>query len=76
MIEPPRAAVLAGELARHADVFLVGTNDLTTLVWGIDRFGMTRTQGSTADPFARFDRDGVGRLLTQAIREARAANRD
>jgi hypothetical protein len=76
MIETPRAALLAGELAKHADVFLIGTNDLTALVWGIDRFGPTRTQDSQADPFARFDGTGVGRLLTQAIREARDANPD
>lgn len=73
MIETPRAALLAKELAQLSDVLLIGTNDLTALVWGLDRSGTYSIHG-TIDPFARFDAIGVGRLLTQAICEARAAN--
>ncbi|HET9895228.1 MAG TPA: putative PEP-binding protein [Streptosporangiaceae bacterium] len=81
MIETPRAALLAGELARHADFLSIGTNDLTALVWAISRdnadagllpayreLGLVRES-----PFVSFDTDGVGRLVGQAVRAARVA---
>jgi phosphoenolpyruvate-protein kinase (PTS system EI component) len=74
MIETPRAAVLASRFAEQADVFLIGTNDLTALVWGMDRFSAGQAQTGAIDPFARFDADGVGQLLVRAIREAREVN--
>jgi|GEM_PF-2917227 len=74
MIETPRATVLAGQLAHHSDVFLFGTNDLTALVWGLDRFGGVQTPSGTFDPFARFDANGVGQLICRAIRDAREVN--
>lgn len=73
MIETPRAALLARELAQDADTFLIGTNDLTALVWGINRFDTVR-RSSGEDPFTHFDINGVGRLVERAIREGREAN--
>ena len=82
MIELPRAALTAGELAAACDFFSFGTNDLTQTTWGLSRddaesgflpayraAGLLRT-----DPFAEIDVAGVGRLVALATREGRAAN--
>ncbi|MBO1334527.1 pyruvate, phosphate dikinase [Streptomyces sp. VRA16 Mangrove soil] len=82
MIELPRAALVAGELARAADFFSFGTNDLTQTAWGLSRDDAEGSflpqyldQGLLAvSPFERLDEDGVGRLVALAVREGRAAN--
>jgi pyruvate,orthophosphate dikinase len=81
MIEIPRAALTAGEIAGTADFFSFGTNDLTQTTYGISRddaetgFLMHYLQtGLIADnPFASIDADGVGRLMDIAIKDGRAA---
>jgi pyruvate,orthophosphate dikinase len=81
MIEVPRAALTAGDIAQAADFFSFGTNDLTQMGWGFSRddvegaffwrylelgiFGVS--------PFESIDRDGVGRLVRIAVDEGRAA---
>jgi pyruvate,orthophosphate dikinase len=84
MIEIPRAALRAAELAAHARFFSFGTNDLTQMTFGISRddaqksfLGKYLEQGLLAtDPFATLDIDGVGRLVEIATREGRAARPD
>ncbi|HZQ80938.1 MAG TPA: pyruvate, phosphate dikinase [Gaiellaceae bacterium] len=84
MIELPRAALRAGELAEHADFFSFGTNDLTQTTLGFSRddaqgrfltyyleHGILR-----ADPFATLDVSGVGELIRTAVDRGRAANPD
>jgi pyruvate,orthophosphate dikinase len=80
MIELPRAALTAGEIAKTAEFFSFGTNDLTQTTYGI-----SRDDGGTFlpayieqkiysdDPFATLDRDGVGRLMSIACAEGRKA---
>jgi len=80
MIEIPRAALMADELAEEAEFFSFGTNDLTQTVFGISRddaesgFLMRYLeQGVLADnPFATLDQDGVGRIMRQAVQLGRA----
>jgi pyruvate,orthophosphate dikinase len=82
MIELPRAALLAGELALESDFFSFGTNDLTQTTLGISRDDAEEAflrsyveQGLMAtNPFQRIDADGVGRLIEQAIAAGRDAN--
>ncbi len=83
MIEVPRAALVAGRVARHADFFSFGTNDLTQLTYGYSRDDVGRflpryiEDGILPfDPFARLDPDGVGRLVRLACEEGRAARPD
>jgi pyruvate,orthophosphate dikinase len=78
MIELPRAALLAGELAKGADFFSFGTNDLTQTTLGLSRddagkfLGVYVEQGLfPADPFQSLDVDGVGALVTHAAQNAR-----
>ncbi|MFJ8111581.1 putative PEP-binding protein [Streptomyces sp. NPDC096132] len=79
MIETPRAALLAGELAEHADFFSFGTNDLTQLTYGFSRDDVERQVLAayqergflTASPFARLDPHGVGALVGLAAERAR-----
>ncbi|WP_312034328.1 pyruvate, phosphate dikinase [Actinoplanes sp. TBRC 11911] len=84
MIEVPRAALTAGQIASAASFFSFGTNDLTQMAWGFSRddvegaffwryfelgiFGIS--------PFESLDRDGVGRLVRIAAEEGRAARPD
>jgi len=84
MIELPRAALRAGELAGHANFFSFGTNDLTQTTLGFSRDdaqGRFLTyyleHGILADdPFATLDTVGVGELMRIAVERARAANPD
>ncbi len=81
MIETPRAAVLAGRLAKHVDFLSLGTNDLTQMTFGFSRddigsFLPTYLEKGllTIDPFVRLDQSGVGELIRRAVEDARAAN--
>jgi pyruvate,orthophosphate dikinase len=78
MIELPRAALLAGDLAKGADFFSFGTNDLTQTTMGLSRddagkfLGVYVEQGLfPADPFQSLDVDGVGGLVAHAADKAR-----
>lgn len=82
MIEVPRAALTAGEIAAQADFFSFGTNDLTQMTFGFSRddaegkFLHAYVQGGIldADPFMVLDEPGVGRLIRWAVQEGRTAN--
>jgi pyruvate,orthophosphate dikinase len=78
MIELPRAALLAGEIAATAEFFSFGTNDLTQTALGISRddaasfLGIYTAKGILpADPFVSIDRDGVGELVRIAAERGR-----
>ncbi|MEL6761690.1 MAG: pyruvate, phosphate dikinase, partial [Myxococcota bacterium] len=80
MIELPRAAIGADTIARHADFFSFGTNDLTQTTLGISRDDGARFVPSYVDrrifrfdPFARLDEDGVGYLVKVAIDRGKLA---
>ena len=81
MIELPRAALRAGDLAPLADFFSFGTNDLTQTTWGISRddaqtsfLSAYRTTGLLdRDPFENLDEDGVGELVQIAVQRGRKA---
>jgi len=80
MIELPRAVVIADQLARQADFFSFGTNDLTQMVWGFSRddmgkyFTTYQREGLLPDsPLSRFDVEGVGPLVKMAVDKGRAA---
>src|SRR3954464_4676776 len=81
MIEGPRAALTAGEIAQSAEFFSFGTNDLTQMTWGFSRddveaafFHAYLDKGIFGvSPFESIDRDGVGRLVRVAAREGREA---
>jgi pyruvate,orthophosphate dikinase len=81
MIELPRAAVTAGEIAEVAEFFSFGTNDLTQTAFGFSRDDIGKFVGMyeerklvPANPFVTVDRPGVGRLMQIAVDEGRAAN--
>ena len=84
MIEIPRAAVTAGEIAQIAQFFSFGTNDLTQMTFGYSRddaehsFLITYVEKGIlpANPFQEIDRDGVGKLMRMAIRDGREARPD
>jgi pyruvate,orthophosphate dikinase len=83
MIELPRAAVTAGEIAEVADFFSFGTNDLTQTAFGFSRDDIGKFVAMyeerklvPANPFVTVDRPGVGRLMQLAVDEGRAANPD
>jgi pyruvate,orthophosphate dikinase len=78
MIELPRAALKAGEIAETAEFFSFGTNDLTQTTFGISRddaasfLGIYTAKGILpADPFVSLDRDGVGELIRIATERGR-----
>ncbi|MFT5286040.1 MAG: pyruvate,orthophosphate dikinase [Planctomycetota bacterium] len=78
MIELPRAALTADKIAKHAEFFSFGTNDLTQTTYGISRDDAGRfipiyidQEVFSADPFARLDQEGVGRLMQIACDEGR-----
>ena len=82
MIEVPRACLIAEEIAKHADFFSFGTNDLTQTT-----FGFSRDDTSTffesyfqekilpIDPFEQIDRDGIGKLMRMAVKGGRKTKR-
>jgi pyruvate,orthophosphate dikinase len=79
MIELPRAALLAGEIAKSAEFFSFGTNDLTQTTLGVSRddaasfLGGYTTRGVLpADPFVTLDQEGVGELVKIAAERGRA----
>ncbi len=81
MIELPRAAVTAGEIARGADFFSFGTNDLTQTAFGFSRDDIGKFVGMyeqrklvPANPFVTVDVAGVGRLMRIACEEGKQAN--
>jgi pyruvate,orthophosphate dikinase len=81
MIEVPRAALTASAIARHADFFSFGTNDLTQMTYGYSRDDAGRflpeyLEGGVIpfDPFARLDVEGVGQLVELACSRGRMAN--
>jgi pyruvate,orthophosphate dikinase len=83
MIELPRAALLAGDIAGAAAFFSFGTNDLTQTTFGISRddagifLGTYVQKGIFAgDPFVSLDRDGVGELVAIGAERGRAARPD
>ena len=79
MIEVPRGALTAGEIATEAEFFSFGTNDLTQMAFGY-RVTMSasscasiRTRRSSRDPFATIDTQGVGGLVALAVERGRQA---
>ena len=84
MIELPRAALTADEIARSADFFSFGTNDLTQMTWGFSRDDVEASFFSNylehgvfgVSPFESLDTEGVGGLVRTAVEKGRAANTD
>jgi pyruvate,orthophosphate dikinase len=83
MIELPRAALVAGEIAEVAEFFSYGTNDLTQTAFGFSRDDIGKFLGLyeerklvPANPFVTIDRSGVGRLMRIASEEGRATRPD
>ncbi len=83
MIELPRAAVTAGQIAEDAEFFSFGTNDLTQTTYGFSRDDAAKFTGFYRDndllefdPFAVLDREGVGSVMRLAVREGRATRPD
>lgn len=81
MIEIPRAALLADEVAREAEFFSFGTNDLTQMTYGFSRDDAGKFLESyyskkifESDPFARLDQNGVGKLMEIATEKSRGVN--
>ena len=82
MIEIPRAALLADEIAKEADFFCFGTNDLTQMTFGFSRDDAGKFLPSyyankiyESDPFSRLDTHGVGKLMEMAVRLGKGANK-
>jgi pyruvate,orthophosphate dikinase len=83
MIELPRAALLAGDIAHSAEFFSFGTNDLTQTTFGISRDDAARFIGEyiakgilKTDPFISLDIEGVGEFVTMAANRGRATRAD
>ncbi|WP_099204004.1 pyruvate, phosphate dikinase [Scatolibacter rhodanostii] len=83
MIEIPRAALTADEIATEADFFSFGTNDLTQMTFGFSRDDAGKFLDSyyenkiyESDPFARLDQHGVGKLVEMATKLGRSARSD
>ena len=81
MIEIPRAALTADEIAKEADFFCFGTNDLTQLTFGFSRDDAGKFLDAyydakifENDPFAKLDQDGVGKLMETALKLGKPAN--
>jgi pyruvate,orthophosphate dikinase len=84
MIEVPRGALTAGEIAEHAEFFSFGTNDLTQMTYGFSRddaegkflLQYVDRKILPENPFQVLDRDGVGQLVRMATERGRAARKD
>ena len=83
MIEIPRAALLANEIAEEAEFFSFGTNDLTQMTFGFSRDDAGKFLDSyykakiyESDPFARLDQNGVGQLVQMAAEKGRSVRPD
>ncbi len=83
MIEIPRAALLADEIAEEAEFFSFGTNDLTQMTFGFSRddagnflSAYYKTKIYESDPFARLDQSGVGKLVEMAVEKGRKTRSD
>ena len=81
MIEIPRAALTADEIAKNADFFCFGTNDLTQMTYGFSRDDAGKFLGAyyekkifENDPFAKLDQIGVGKLMKMAVTDGKGAN--
>ncbi len=81
MIEIPRAALTADEIAKEADFFCFGTNDLTQMTFGFSRDDAGKFLGAyydakifESDPFAKLDQTGVGKLMKMAIELGKPVN--
>ena len=83
MIEIPRAALSADEIAKEADFFCFGTNDLTQMTYGFSRDDAGKFLDAyydakifENDPFARLDQSGVGKLMDMAIKLGKPVNQN
>ncbi len=83
MIEIPRAALLADQVAKEAEFFSFGTNDLTQTTMGLSRDDYTKFNKKyeeakifKADPFAVLDQEGVGKLIEMAVKLGRSTRKD
>ena len=83
MIEIPRACITADEIAKEADFFCFGTNDLTQMTYGFSRDDagkfLTAYYDSKIfenDPFAKLDQNGVGALMEMAVAKGKASGKD
>ena len=81
MIEIPRAALTADEIAKEADFFCFGTNDLTQMTFGFSRDDSSKFLNAyydkkilENDPFAKLDQNGVGKLMEMAIKLGKPVN--
>ena len=81
MIEIPRAALLADEIASEAEFFSFGTNDLTQMTFGFSRDDVTKflpdyygNKIFEEDPFKTLDKNGVGKLVSMAVKLGRSTN--
>ena len=83
MIEIPRAALTADEIAKEAEFFCFGTNDLTQMTFGFSRDDAGKFLGAyydqkiyENDPFAKLDQIGVGKLMKMAVELGRSTRKD
>ncbi len=83
MVEIPRAALLSDRMAKTAEFFSFGTNDLTQMVFGFSRDDIGAFMHDyleqkilAADPFQTIDQDGVGQLITMSVQKGRATRPD
>ncbi len=83
MIEIPRACATADEIAKHAEFFSFGTNDLTQMTFGFSRDDINKflpdylSRGILpADPFQTLDQEGVGKLVEQGVKLGRVEKKD
>ncbi|MDO4479361.1 MAG: pyruvate, phosphate dikinase [Lachnospiraceae bacterium] len=83
MIEIPRACVMADKIAKHAEFFCFGTNDLTQMTYGFSRDDAGKflqdyydKKIMENDPFAKLDREGVGELIKLAVERGHATRPD
>jgi pyruvate,orthophosphate dikinase len=83
MIEIPRAALIADQVAQHADFFSFGTNDLTQMTFGFSRDDVNtflpdylKQEILLEDPFQSLDTSGVGQLIAMGVSKGRSARQE